>query len=71
MAGREQIELINDLNTVAAGGSTSADLLQVLEEYLPVLLGMVKEGNSCIHIIHLSLDVIKQICVNSCSPLFA
>lgn len=27
------------------GGSTSADLLQALEEYLPVLLGLVKDGS--------------------------
>ena len=28
-----------------AGGSTSADLVQALEEYLPVVLGMEKYGN--------------------------
>ncbi|XP_066328913.1 uncharacterized protein [Miscanthus floridulus] len=28
------------------GGSTSADLLQALEDYLPVLLGLVKEGSN-------------------------
>lgn len=27
-----------------AGGSTLGDLLQALEDYLPVLLGMVKDG---------------------------
>jgi hypothetical protein len=31
-----------------SGGSTSADLLQALEDYLPVLLGLVKEGKYCI-----------------------
>ncbi|XP_066323082.1 uncharacterized protein [Miscanthus floridulus] len=28
------------------GGSTSADLLQALDDYLPVLLGLVKEGSN-------------------------
>jgi hypothetical protein len=31
---------------VLAGGSTSADLVQALEEYLPVVLGMTKDGNN-------------------------
>lgn len=30
------------------GGSTLADLQQALEDYLPVLLGLVKDGKSCI-----------------------
>jgi len=30
---------------MSAGGSTLADLLQALEDYLPVLLGLVKDGN--------------------------
>ncbi|KAL0421682.1 UNVERIFIED_CONTAM: hypothetical protein Slati_3191100 [Sesamum latifolium] len=30
---------------VPAGGSTLGDLLQALEDYLPVLLGLVKDGN--------------------------
>lgn len=46
MTAREHIEVINYLNMMCAGGTSSADLLQVLEEYLPVLLGLVKEGNS-------------------------
>jgi hypothetical protein len=29
---------------VSAGGSISDDLLQALEEYLPVLLGLVEDG---------------------------
>ena len=29
---------------VSTGGSTLADLLQALEDYLPVLLGLVKDG---------------------------
>lgn len=28
----------------SAGGSTLGDLLQALEDYLPVLLGLVKDG---------------------------
>jgi len=34
----------NDYSNVA-GGSTLDDLLQALEDYLPVLLGLVKDGN--------------------------
>ena len=30
-----------------SGGSTLGDLLQALEDYLPVLLGLVKDGKSC------------------------
>ncbi|EMS62693.1 hypothetical protein TRIUR3_25632 [Triticum urartu] len=33
------------LNLVLAGASTSADLVQALEEYLPVILGMAKDGS--------------------------
>lgn len=29
-----------------SGGSTLADLLQALEDYLPVLLGLVKDGKT-------------------------
>ena len=29
---------------LVSGGSTTANLLQALEEYLPVLLGLVKES---------------------------
>jgi len=32
----------------SAGGSTLADLVQALEDYLPVLLGLVKDGKSCV-----------------------
>ncbi|XP_011086936.1 uncharacterized protein LOC105168519 isoform X3 [Sesamum indicum] len=32
-------------HVVPAGGSTLGDLLQALEDYLPVLLGLVKDGN--------------------------
>lgn len=31
---------------VRAGGSTLGDLLQALEDYLPVLLGLVKDGKN-------------------------
>lgn len=34
--------------TSSAGGSTLADLLQALEDYLPVLLGLVKDGKACV-----------------------
>ena len=30
------------------GGSTLANLQQALEDYLPVLLGLVKDGRVCI-----------------------
>lgn len=34
---------------VCTGGSSSDDLLQALEEYLPVLLGLVEDGTiSCL-----------------------
>jgi len=32
----------------SAGGSTLADLLQALEDYLPVVLGLVKNGKACV-----------------------
>lgn len=32
----------------SAGGSTLADLQQALEDYLPVLLGLVKDGKTCV-----------------------
>jgi len=32
----------------SSGGSTLANLLQALEDYLPVLLGLVKDGKSCV-----------------------
>lgn len=36
------------VNELATGGSTLADLLQALEDYLPVLLGLVKDGKACL-----------------------
>ena len=33
---------------LCVGGSTLADLQQTLEDYLPVLLGLVKDGKACI-----------------------
>lgn len=33
-------------STSSLGGSTLADLLQALEDYLPVLLGLVDDGNA-------------------------
>lgn len=38
------LELRRDDDMVCAGGSSSDDLLQALEEYLPVLLGLVEDG---------------------------
>ena len=36
-----------DVSQIAsAGGSTLADLHQALEDYLPVLLGLVKDGKA-------------------------
>lgn len=32
---------------LSSGGSTLADLQQALEDYLPVLLGLMKDGKSC------------------------
>ena len=37
------LELRRDDDMVCAGGSSSDDLLQSLEEYLPVLLGLVED----------------------------
>ena len=33
---------------MSTGGSTLADLQQALEDYLPVLLGLVKDGKACV-----------------------
>jgi hypothetical protein len=41
----------------SVGGSTLADLLQALEDYLPVLLGLVKDGKACFH--RFELDAIS------------
>lgn len=35
--------------SIFAGGSTLADLHQALEDYLPVLLGLVKDGSQLQH----------------------
>ena len=40
---------------LSAGGSTLADLLQALEDYLPVLLGLVKDGKA--HVSSLACDI--------------
>ncbi|KAL6912303.1 hypothetical protein ACP4OV_001108 [Aristida adscensionis] len=47
MATREALSVTRPrkLTFTQHGGSTTADLLQALEEYLPVLLGLVKEGS--------------------------
>lgn len=39
---------MNRVELFSAGGSTLADLHQALEDYLPVLLGLVKDGKECI-----------------------
>lgn len=36
--------LIHQIVLLSLGGSTLADLQQALEDYLPVLLGLVKDG---------------------------
>ena len=43
----------------SAGGSTLGDLLQALEDYLPVLLGLVKDGNARAYrvLVAYSLDI--------------
>ncbi|OQU86003.1 hypothetical protein SORBI_3004G354200 [Sorghum bicolor] len=47
MAAREALSVTRPRKRTFTqhGGSTSADLLQALEDYLPVLLGLVKEDN--------------------------
>ena len=47
-----------------AGGSKSADLLQALEDYLPTLLGLVKDGKTphvCFSSFSLLFDEIQEI----------
>lgn len=52
------LELRRDDDMVCAGGSSSDDLLQALEEYLPVLLGLVEDGKYfCLCIIFVYLRV--------------
>ena len=38
------LHLIHQMLLLSLGGSTIADLQQALEDYLPVLLGLVKDG---------------------------
>ncbi|KAL0356443.1 UNVERIFIED_CONTAM: hypothetical protein Sradi_4091200 [Sesamum radiatum] len=40
---------IGDVSVFVPGGSTLGDLLQALEDYLPVLLGLVKDGSPLQH----------------------
>ncbi|XP_047942009.1 uncharacterized protein LOC125188941 isoform X2 [Salvia hispanica] len=51
MAGQEAPTITTNRRKTATqhGGSTLGDLLQALEEYLPVLLGLVKEGSPLQH----------------------
>ena len=46
-----------DCSIWSAGGSSTANLLQALEEYLPALLGLAEEGDYNVHQISLSLFV--------------
>lgn len=39
------------LELFTAGGSTLADLHQALEDYLPVLLGLTKDGKNIIYVL--------------------
>ncbi|XP_050255687.1 uncharacterized protein LOC126701558 isoform X2 [Quercus robur] len=45
MAGQEGPTVTRTRRKTQHGGSTLADLLQALEDYLPVLLGLVKDGS--------------------------
>uniref|UniRef100_A0A2N9IMQ2 BRO1 domain-containing protein n=1 Tax=Fagus sylvatica TaxID=28930 RepID=A0A2N9IMQ2_FAGSY len=45
MAGQEAPTVTRTRRKTQHGGSTLADLLQALEDYLPVLLGLVKDGS--------------------------
>ncbi|XP_015166008.1 uncharacterized protein [Solanum tuberosum] len=51
MAGQEAPTITRTRRKTATqhGGSTLADLLQALEDYLPVLLGLVKDGSTLQH----------------------
>ncbi|XP_076920793.1 uncharacterized protein LOC143582020 [Bidens hawaiensis] len=51
MAGQEAptITRTRRRNATQHGGSTLGDLLQALEDYLPVLLGLVKDGSPLLH----------------------
>lgn len=52
-----------------SGGSTLADLLQALEDYLPVLLGLVKDGKTRARLFVCLLlhDVCAHLCANHLS----
>ncbi|XP_051123322.1 uncharacterized protein LOC127246132 isoform X2 [Andrographis paniculata] len=54
MAGQEAPTITRTRRKTATqhGGSTLADLLQALEDYLPVLLGLVKDGSPLQHRVH-------------------
>lgn len=47
------------------GGSTLADLQQALEDYLPVLLGLVKDGKAWINVTLLRMYQLFEIRANS------
>lgn len=51
MAGQEAPTITRTRRKTATqhGGSTLADLLQALEDYLPVILGLVKDGSTLQH----------------------
>lgn len=51
------------------GGSTLADLQQALEDYLPVLLGLVKDGKACINVTLVRMYQLFQISANSVAYL--
>ncbi|KAF8370047.1 hypothetical protein HHK36_031921 [Tetracentron sinense] len=53
MAGQESLMGTKPRRTATQhGGSTLADLQQALEDYLPVLLGLVKDGSQLQHKVH-------------------
>ncbi|KAF8407412.1 hypothetical protein HHK36_006543 [Tetracentron sinense] len=53
MAGQESLMGTKPRRTATQhGGSTLADLQQALEDYLPVLLGLVKDGSQLQHEVH-------------------
>lgn len=52
----------------SSGGSTLADLLQALEDYLPVLLGLVKDGNSCFRLLVLYPSSFHSMYLMNCLP---
>lgn len=50
--------MISLIGRVRAGGSTLVDLQQALEDYLPVLLGLVKEGTASFYF-HFCLSLVR------------